>query len=102
MTIGEYIRTLRQHQGWSLRDLSARAGDLSISFLSDLERGRSDPSLTTLQLLSKAFDLGAGDLLVQAGYTVHPEYEMLRTATVKVVLSGNGSASAEVVSNKGK
>ncbi len=51
--IGVEIRRLRQEQGLSLRDLSARSG-LSIGFLSLVERGRSSLALTSLYAVAKA------------------------------------------------
>ncbi len=97
--IGEYIKLSRSQRGWSLRELSDESGGLSISFLSDLERGRSDPSLKTLIAIGKAFCMGAGDLLTQAGYTVYPIYPAVRTAQVKVTLFADGSAEARVLDN---
>lgn len=91
MRIGEYIKALREQRKWTLRDLGAAAGNLSIGFISDIERGRSDPSLTTLHRIAKAFDLGAGDLLVGAGYTVRPiALDVLADRTVKITLRYNG------------
>lgn len=71
MQIGEYIRNLRMTNHMALRDLAAITG-LSVSFLSDIEHQRSEPSLASLELIAKGFDLGAGDMLVDAGYTVRP------------------------------
>jgi len=70
--ISTYLRTIRNERGWSLSELSARAGGLAKGYLSELEHGRSDPSLETLCKLADAYDVGAGDLLVMAGYTKHP------------------------------
>lgn len=92
MRIGEYIKALRQQRGWTLRDLGTEAGELSIGFISDIERGRSDPSLTTLERIAKAFNLGAGDLLVGAGYTNHPiALDVLADRYVKVTLRFHGN-----------
>lgn len=92
MKIGEYIKALREQRKWTLRDLGAAAGELSIGFLSDIERGRSDPSLTTLHRIAKAFNLGAGDLLVGAGYTNHPiALDVLAARTIRVTLRFNGN-----------
>lgn len=57
--IGPTIRALRQKQGLSLRDLSARTG-FSISFLSLVERGRSSLALTSLQRIASGLGTEAG------------------------------------------
>jgi transcriptional regulator with XRE-family HTH domain len=57
--IGPTIRALRQRQGLSLRDLSARTG-FSISFLSLVERGRSSLALTSLQRIASGLGTEAG------------------------------------------
>lgn len=75
--IGEYLKQLRLERDWSLRDLSARCENLSIGFLSDLERGRTDPSLKSLCRLAIAYGVGAGDLLVGAGYTVRDPFAVI-------------------------
>lgn len=66
--IGVHIQRLRKTHGWTLADLAARTGR-SVSYLSDIERERTDPSLRTLELIASALDMGVGDLLVDAGYT---------------------------------
>jgi quercetin dioxygenase-like cupin family protein len=58
--IGPTIRLLRQRQGLSLRDLSARTG-FSISFLSLVERGRSSLALTSLQRIANGLGTEAGN-----------------------------------------
>lgn len=55
-TLGPTLRMLRLSHGLTLRDLAGRAG-LSISFLSDLERGRTQPSLATWKRITEAFSL---------------------------------------------
>lgn len=68
MTLAEYLHFARVQRGYTLNDLSGLTG-LSISYLSDMEHGRSEPSLKTLCAIAKAYDMGAGDLLVEAGYS---------------------------------
>lgn len=50
----ENLRWLRQMQKLTLREAAERSG-LSISFLSDMERGRTQPSLKTLQKLVSVY-----------------------------------------------
>lgn len=68
MPIGKYIKQLRTERGWSYADLSERS-TIDRSHLNKLEQGKRSPSLITIELIAKAFDMRAGDLLTLAGYT---------------------------------
>jgi ribosome-binding protein aMBF1 (putative translation factor) len=57
--IGTHIRALRHERGWRLADLAARAG-VSITYLSDVERGRTMPSVKMLEKMAAAFGLRFG------------------------------------------
>lgn len=61
VTLARRIRHLRKARGHSLKDLSEAAG-LSISFVSQLERGLSSASVRTLARLADALDVGIGEL----------------------------------------
>jgi transcriptional regulator with XRE-family HTH domain len=52
VTVGKTIRTIRKKKGLKLRELSARTG-ISISFLSDIENGRSNPSVKRLKSIAE-------------------------------------------------
>lgn len=52
MTIADQIRTLRVTRNKTLKDVSIGTG-LSVSYLSDLERGRTEPSIKTLNKLAQ-------------------------------------------------
>lgn len=54
--IGARLREARQQQQLSLRDLAARA-DVSPSLLSQIENGRSNPSVMTLHNIATALDV---------------------------------------------
>lgn len=62
MKLHERLRELRQERGQRLKDVSEIAG-ISIPYLSDLERGRTNPSLETLQTLASAYGISVHDLL---------------------------------------
>ncbi len=64
-SMGLRIRHLRKARGKSLKDLSADA-DLSISFLSQIERGLSSASVRTLAKLADALDVSIGELFSSA------------------------------------
>lgn len=59
--VGQRIRELRRGKGLTLEALSSMSG-LSKSFLSDIERGRCDVTLTSLQRIADALGVGLSDL----------------------------------------
>lgn len=89
-TFGQYLKVTRESCGWSLQDLSNRA-EISRAQLHNIEHGRSSPSLDTLQSIAKAFNLGAGDMLVQAGYTVNSDAPVMRAFKVTIDVGVMGS-----------
>jgi len=62
MNLGERLRELRHERGATLLQL-AQATSLSVSYLSDLERGRVNPSIDTLERIAKHYQVLLGDLV---------------------------------------
>ena len=56
MKLGERLRRIRKEHQLTLKDLSERA-DLSVPYLSDMERSVVNPSIETLQKVAKAYDM---------------------------------------------
>jgi len=56
-SIGERIKTLRTGQGMTLAELGEKA-NLSTSYLSQIERNKTSPSLTTLETIAKSLNIG--------------------------------------------
>jgi len=56
MAIPIYLHEWREAEGYTLMELAEKTG-LSVSFLSDLERGRTDPSVKTLGKIARAYNL---------------------------------------------
>ncbi len=54
--LGKQIRQLRKMRGMTLADLAGRTG-MSLSYLSQVERSISDPSVVTLYDISRALDV---------------------------------------------
>jgi transcriptional regulator with XRE-family HTH domain len=54
--IGQRIRTIREHQGLSLRALAEKAG-LSANTISLIERGENSPTVSSLNRLANALDV---------------------------------------------
>lgn len=62
MKLGERLRELRQGQELTLLQLSNET-TLSVSYLSDIERGRTTPSLDTLEKIAKFYQMPLGQLM---------------------------------------
>ena len=67
--LGGLLREERMAAGLSLRALSERT-KISNAYLSQLERGRHEPSLRVLAEIASALGVPLGDLLVRAGILV--------------------------------
>ena len=61
MTLGAQLKTAREKKGYTLKQLSEISG-LSIGFISQVERGQTDPSLSSLKNLATALDIKLRDL----------------------------------------
>lgn len=59
------VRRLREDRGWSQEHLAERS-DLNRSYVGDLERGQSIPSLATIGKLAEAFGLSPSLLVAQS------------------------------------
>lgn len=62
--IGEHLRARRHELGLSLRDLADRLG-VSPSLISQIERGRANPSVSTLYQLVAELDVSLDELLFE-------------------------------------
>lgn len=60
--ISNKLKKLRNMRGMSLRALS-KAANISHSFIADIESGRSNPSIDSLEALAQALDVSVTDLL---------------------------------------
>lgn len=64
--LGRQLRGEREFRGERITDVAGRAG-LSPQYLSELERGKKDPSSEMLEALAGALDLSVLDLTRRAG-----------------------------------
>jgi transcriptional regulator with XRE-family HTH domain len=62
IALGERIRDLRSTRGWRQIDLAEEAG-IHENYVSDLELGRKEICLRSLQTLARAFGMTAAELL---------------------------------------
>lgn len=60
--LGLNVRRLREAKGWSQEDYADRAG-IHRTYVSDIERGRRNPTVTVVEKLAKPLDVEAGRLL---------------------------------------
>jgi transcriptional regulator with XRE-family HTH domain len=60
--IGDALRRERQHQGRTLRDVSA-AAQVSLGYLSEVERGRKEPSSELLAAICQALGVSLAEVL---------------------------------------
>jgi transcriptional regulator with XRE-family HTH domain len=89
--LGAAIRSLRQELGIRLIDLAEHTG-LSVSFLSQLERGLTNPSLPSLVKISAALNTSAHVLLaslspdaVTGAGAVPPAYQAAKGGSTSIM-----------------
>ena len=59
--LGKRVRYLRTQNGWSIEDLALK-GDINRNYLCDLENGRRNPTLRTIEKIANAFGLSISEL----------------------------------------
>ena len=89
--IGNVFRRLRRERGITLREL-AELAQVSVPYLSEIERGRKEPSSEILAAICRALDLELTDLLAEVQFdltaTVQATVPLrLRTAAMRVTES---------------
>ncbi|HEX3578085.1 MAG TPA: helix-turn-helix transcriptional regulator [Thermoanaerobaculia bacterium] len=62
IAFGKRLRQLREAKGWTLEELGEAAGMNELQ-VGHIERGASDPKLSTITKLAKAFGITASELL---------------------------------------
>jgi transcriptional regulator with XRE-family HTH domain len=80
--LGAFIRAQRQMANLSLRELSAMT-EVSNPYLSQVERGLSEPSARVLKSIAQALNLSAEALFAQAGLipaSIQPDDDATETA----------------------
>ncbi len=61
--VGDNCARIRKERGWTQEELSERCG-LSQQYLSDLERGKRNPTIVTIYEIAQAFDVSHVDLVL--------------------------------------
>ena len=62
MSLGERLRLKRKKMGFTLKEVNERTG-LSVSFLSEVEREKTNPSVETLKKLANCYDSKISELV---------------------------------------
>jgi transcriptional regulator with XRE-family HTH domain len=79
-----YLAAARASRGWTLHELANQTA-LSVPYLSDLEHGRGEPSLRALESIANAYQMAAGDLLVEAGFTWRENVHSQRVTMAQIL-----------------
>ena len=58
----EVLRSLREQKGWTQTQLAAESG-VSQTYISELEAGKSDPTIAIVRKLASALGVSIADLL---------------------------------------
>jgi transcriptional regulator with XRE-family HTH domain len=91
--VGSLIRGLRKQHGLSLKDVASASG-LSVSFLSAVERGRSDISVQRLARIAAVFNHDLGSLL---GYGARRSIPQPIEATNRMTVDRGDGIDYEVI-----
>jgi transcriptional regulator with XRE-family HTH domain len=86
--IGNVFRRLRRERGITLREL-AELAQVSVPYLSEIERGRKEPSSEILAAICRALDLDLSDLLSEVQFDLATAVRStlpvrLQTAAIRV------------------
>jgi len=94
--LGTNIRAQRKSRGLSIRELAARCG-MSVGMISQIEQGKSTPSLRALRLICETLKLPVSALFLQASTHIPDERYVVRH-NKRQVLKLNGSVRKELLS----
>ena len=87
MQLGRKIRDLRLRRGLTVQQLAEATG-LSKGFVSQVENGRTSPSLATLQDLARSLETSVAYLVVEEDQV---PYVVRRTERPNMSVNGKGS-----------
>jgi transcriptional regulator with XRE-family HTH domain len=60
--LGKRVQALRKKKGWTQTDMAVCL-DMNRGHISDIERGKREPGIITLQIIAKGLDTTMADLL---------------------------------------
>ena len=92
-TFGNNCRRIRNKNGFTQEEVAERSG-LSLSYISELERGNSNPTLTTMERLAKSFDAELAELLeFKHG---HASPQEIRQRLIKIIASTDAKTLSDL------
>jgi len=89
--LAQNIKTFRINRGWSQADLAEKA-DISIPFLSDIERGNKWPYPDTLSRLAKAFTVEVHELFRQESPLTKENHEFTARIVKEILIAQKEAA----------
>ncbi len=89
-TLGDRLRNLRRERGLRLVDM-AKLTDLSVSFISQVERGLTNPGMRSLILMADALEVRPHSLLEETSQSESP-WVLTRAADQEEVANDGGTA----------
>ena len=92
---GRLLRRVRLRQGRTLAEVAERAR-VSAQYLSEVERGRKEPSSEVLAAVCGALDIALPDLLIAAGRELSPPAKVLRLADARAARPPSTGRTGEV------
>jgi transcriptional regulator with XRE-family HTH domain len=94
--IGDVLRQARTSQGRTLREVSDSAR-VSLGYLSEVERGRKEPSSELLNAICDALEVPLSAVLTDAGELMASEERAARSAPSTAASAATIDASTKVV-----
>jgi transcriptional regulator with XRE-family HTH domain len=94
--VGDVLRRARTSQGRTLREVSDSAR-VSLGYLSEVERGRKEPSSELLNAICSALEVPLSEVLIDAGERMAREEAAARTAPSTAASGATIDASTKVV-----
>lgn len=65
--VGQIIRELRLEREWTMRALAEKSA-VSLTFISEVERGTKEASSEVLQCLASGLEVPLSQIVIEAGY----------------------------------
>lgn len=94
--IGDVLREARTLQGRTLREVSDSAR-VSLGYLSEVERGRKEPSSELLNAICDALEVPLSSVLTHAGERMASEERVAGSATAEAASGTSIDAATKVV-----
>jgi len=93
--VGPALRGVRKQRGWTLREVSSRA-QVSLGYLSEVERGHKEPSSELLAAICMALGVRLSDLIKQ----VASEVAVLEAAPGQAIVLPVHTDASQLVSGR--